>query len=323
MKVVVTGGTGYIGAHVTRGLAEAGHTPIIVDDQRASRAERAGEFILEKVAIEDTPALVDVFARHRPDGVVHLAGSISVGESVRNPDLYWQNNLAGGASLLLACALHPVRAFLFSSTAAVYGDTDQSPIPENAKLQPTAPYGSSKLAFERLLHRSAPALGMRSAALRYFNAAGANPAWGVGEAHEPEEHLIPRVIGAVLDGRPLQVYGNDYPTPDGTCERDYIHVTDLASAHVAAIEADQLDSGRSVNVGTGLGTSVLQIIQAIGRRLQREPIVEVLARRPGDPASLIADPTALVESLGWQPLHSSVEEIVDSAVQWELSRRGA
>jgi UDP-glucose-4-epimerase GalE len=323
MKVVVTGGTGYIGAHVTRGLAEAGHTPIIVDDQRASRAERTGEFILEKVAIEDTPALVDVFARHRPDGVVHLAGSISVGESVRNPDLYWQNNLAGGASLLLACALHPVRAFLFSSTAAVYGDTDQSPIPENAKLQPTAPYGSSKLAFERLLHRSAPALGMRSAALRYFNAAGANPAWGVGEAHEPEEHLIPRVIGAVLDGRPLQVYGNDYPTPDGTCERDYIHVTDLASAHVAAIEADQLDSGRSVNVGTGLGTSVLQIIQAIGRRLQREPIVEVLARRPGDPASLIADPTALVESLGWQPLHSSVEEIVDSAVQWELSRRGA
>jgi len=322
MKVVVTGGTGYIGAHVTRGLAEAGHTPIIVDDQRASRAERAGEFALEKVALEDTPALVDVFARHRPDGVIHLAGSISVGESVRNPDLYWQNNLAGGASLLLACALHPVRAFLFSSTAAVYGDTDQSPIPENARLQPTAPYGSSKLAFERLLHRGAPALGIRSAALRYFNAAGANPAWGVGEAHEPEEHLIPRVIGAVLDGRPLQVYGNDYPTPDGTCERDYIHVTDLASAHVAVIEADHLDSGRSFNVGTGRGTSVLQIIQAIGRRLGREPIVEVSARRPGDPASLVADPTALVESLGWQPMHSSVDEVVDSAVQWELTRRG-
>jgi len=323
MKVVVTGGTGYIGAHVTRGLAEAGHTPIIVDDQRASRAERAGEFVLEKVALEDTPALIDVFARQRPDGVIHLAGSISVGESVRHPDLYWQNNLAGGASLLLACALHPVRAFLFSSTAAVYGDTDQSPIPENARLQPTAPYGSSKLAFERLLHRSAPSLGMRSAALRYFNAAGANPAWGVGEAHEPEEHLIPRVIGAVLDGRPLQVYGNDYPTPDGTCERDYIHVSDLASAHVAVIEADRLDSGRSFNVGTGQGTSVLQIIQAIGRRLRREPIVEISARRPGDPASLVADPTALMESLGWRPRHSSVDEVVDSAVQWELSRRGA
>ncbi len=322
MKVVVTGGTGYIGAHVTRGLAEAGHTPIIVDDLRASRAERARGFVLEQVALEDTPALVDVFSRHRPEGVIHLAGSISVGESVRDPDLYWQNNLAGGASLLLACALHPVKVFLFSSTAAVYGDTDQSPIPEDARLQPTAPYGSSKLAFERLLHRSAPVLGMRSAALRYFNAAGANPAWGVGEAHEPEEHLIPRVIAAVLDGKPLQVYGSNHPTSDGTCERDYIHVTDLARAHVAVIEAEHLDSGRSFNIGTGTGHSVLQVIQAVGSRLQRDPVIEHTDRRPGDPASLVADPSALKESLGWQPLHSSLEEIVDSAVLWELSRRG-
>ena len=321
MKVIVTGGTGYIGAHVTRGLAEAGHTPIIIDDLRASLADRAAEFTLEKIALEDTPALVDVFARHRPEGVVHLAGSISVGESVRDPDLYWRNNLAGGASLLLACALHPVRAFLFSSTAAVYGDTDRSPIPEDAPLRPTAPYGSSKLAFEHLLHGSAPTLGMRSAALRYFNAAGANPQWGVGEAHDPEEHLIPRVIGAVLAGRPLQVYGNDYPTSDGTCVRDYIHVTDLASAHVAVIDADHLASGRSFNVGTGTGNSVLEVIEAVGRRLQREPIVQVSARRPGDPATLIADPSALRQSLGWQAKHSSLPEIVDSAVQWEMSRR--
>lgn len=322
MKVVVTGGTGYIGAHVARGLAEAGHTPVIVDDLRASRAERAGDFALEKVALEDTPALVDVFARHRPEGVVHLAGSISVGESVRNPELYWQNNLGAGASLLLACAMHPVRSFLFSSTAAVYGDTDRSPIPEDVSLQPTAPYGSSKLAFERLLHRSAPALGMRSAALRYFNAAGANPAWGVGEAHDPEEHLIPRVIAAVLDGRPLQVYGDDYPTPDGTCVRDYIHVTDLARAHVAVIEEDDLDSGMSFNVGTGSGHSVLQVIDAVGRRLQREPIVEVGPRRPGDPATLVADPGSLRSHLGWRAQHSSLGEIVDSAVCWELARRG-
>lgn len=321
MKVLVTGGTGYIGAHVAHGLAEAGHEPIVVDDLRASKAERAGRFALERVSLEDTPALCEVFARYRPDGVIHLAGSISVGESVRHPDLYWENNLGAGASLLLACARHPVKAFLFSSTAAVYGDTDRSPIPEDAPLRPTAPYGSSKLGFERLLHRSAPALGLRSAALRYFNAAGANPVWGVGEAHDPEEHLIPRIIGSVLDGKALQVYGNDYPTPDGTCTRDYIHVTDLASAHVAVLEADTLDSGRSFNVGTGRGTSVLEVIDAVGRRLQRSPTVEVGPRRPGDPATLVADPTALRQALGWQARHSSIEEIVDSAVTWELSRR--
>lgn len=323
MKVLVTGGAGYIGSHVTRGLAESGHDPVVLDDLRASKAERARGFPLETVALEDTAALVDVFARHRPDGVVHLAGSISVGESVRNPELYWQNNLGGGASLLIACALHPVKTFLFSSTAAVYGDTDVSPIPENARLQPTAPYGSSKLAFERLLHGSAASLGLRSAALRYFNAAGANPGWQVGEEHDPEEHLIPRVIAAVLEERPLQVYGNDYPTADGTCERDYIHVTDLASAHVAVIEADGLESGRSFNVGTGSGNSVLQVIEAIGRRLQRTPIVEITDRRPGDPATLVADPTALKQALGWRPQHSSIEEIVDSAVEWELARRAA
>ncbi len=320
MKVLVTGGTGYIGAHVVRGVAEAGHTPIIVDDLRASKRERAGNFVLEELALEDTPALVEVFARHRPDGIIHLAGSISVGESVRHPDLYWQNNLAGGANLLLACALHPIRVFLFSSTAAVYGDTDVSPIPETAKLRPTAPYGSSKLAFERLLHRAAPALGIRSAALRYFNAAGANPDWGVGEDHEPEEHLIPRVIAAVRAGTSLHVYGNDYPTEDGTCERDYIHVTDLADAHVRVLEADHLDSGLSFNVGTGRGKSVMQVIEAVAKRLDREPIVEISDRRPGDPATLVADPSRLRQQVGWTPLHSSIDEIVDSAVTWAVSR---
>ena len=322
MKILVSGGTGYIGAHVTRGLAEAGHTPIILDDLRASVEERAKGFQLEKVALEDTAGVVDVFSRHQPDGVVHLAGSISVGESVRDPDKYWQNNLAGGASLLLACSLHPVKAFLFSSTAAVYGNTDVSPIPETAKLQPTAPYGSSKLAFERLLHGSASSLGLRSAALRYFNAAGAHPEWGVGEQHEPEEHLIPRIIRSVLEEKTLQVYGNDYPTPDGTCVRDYIHVTDLANAHVRVIEAGHLESGESFNVATGSGNSVLQVIQTVGRRLGKEPNVEIVARRPGDPATLIADPSKLRAQVGWNAEHSSIDEIVDSAVTWELARRG-
>jgi UDP-glucose-4-epimerase GalE len=320
MKVLVTGGAGYIGAHVTRALAEAGHAPVVLDDLRCATRERVGDFVHEPVACEDTAALLDVVRRHRPDGVIHLAGYISVGESVRDPDKYWANNLAAAASVLLACARHPVQAVLFSSTAAVYGNAAVSPIPEDAPMAPTSPYGASKLAFERLLHGSAAALGLRSAALRYFNAAGAHPTWRVGEAHAPEEHLIPRVIAALRGGRTVQVYGNDYPTADGTCERDYIHVTDLASAHVAVLAAADLPSGVSFNVGTGHGTSVLQVIDTIGRRLGVTPALEVLPRRPGDPASLVADPSALRRALGWQPRHSSLAEIVDSAVGWELER---
>jgi UDP-glucose-4-epimerase GalE len=321
MKVIVTGGAGYIGSHVVRALAAAGHVPIIVDDLRAATPERAAGHALEPIALENTAAVLDCFARHRPQGVVHLAGSISVGESVRAPEKYWGNNLAAGASLLLACARHPIVAFLFSSTAAVYGNAEVSPIPEQVPLAPTSPYGASKLAFERLLHAAAPALGFRSAALRYFNAAGATPEWHVGEAHDPEEHLIPRVIAALLDGRAVQVYGNDYPTPDGTCVRDYIHVADLATAHVQVLEASGLPNGSNFNVGTGAGSSVLEVVRAVGARLGIEPRIDVLPRRPGDPASLVADPAALRAVLGWSAVHSSVREIVDSAVQWELWRR--
>jgi UDP-glucose-4-epimerase GalE len=321
MKVVVTGGAGYIGAHVARALAAAGHIPIIVDDLRCATRDRIGDFAHEPIALEDTAALIDCFRRHRPDGVVHLAGFISVGESVRLPDKYWGNNLGAGASLLLACARQPVQAFLFSSTAAVYGNAEVSPIPENVPLAPTSPYGDSKLAFERLLHASAAALGFRSAALRYFNAAGASVDWHVGEAHEPEEHLIPRVIAALLAGTPVQVYGEDYPTPDGTCVRDYIHVADLATAHVQVLAAGALPSGVSFNVGTGVGSSVREVVRAVAARLGVEPRVAVGPRRPGDPAKLVADPSALRAALDWRPVHSSLEEIVDSAVQWELWRR--
>jgi UDP-glucose-4-epimerase GalE len=321
MKVIVTGGAGYIGAHVVRALAAAGHAPIVVDDLRSATPERVGDFPFEKIGLEDAPALMECFARHRPDGVVHLAGSISVGESVRVPEKYWSNNLGAGASLLLACARHPVRAFLYSSTAAVYGNAEVSPIPEDVPLAPTSPYGQSKLVFEQLLHSAAPAIGCRSAALRYFNAAGATVEWHVGEPHDPEEHLIPRVIAALLDGRPVQVYGNDYPTPDGTCVRDYIHVADLATAHVQVLEGDRLPNGISLNVGTGSGRSVLEVVRAVGARLEIEPLIDYLPRRPGDPASLVADPARLRAALGWRPAHSSLEAIVDSAVQWELWRR--
>ncbi|HET7294907.1 MAG TPA: UDP-glucose 4-epimerase GalE [Vicinamibacteria bacterium] len=321
MKVLVTGGAGYIGAHVVRALQEAGHPPVVLDDLRRARPGRTGGFPVERVAVEDVEALLGVFARHRPEGVVHLAGYISVAESVARPDLYWQNNLGAAAALLIACARSAVRAFLFSSTAAVYGNTELSPIPESAPLAPTSPYGASKLAFERLLYDAGRALGFRTAALRYFNAAGAHPDWRVGEDHEPEEHLIPRVVRALLDGRPVQVFGRDYPTPDGTCVRDFVHVTDLARAHVRVLEADDLPGGLSFNCGTGRGSSVLEVIEAVGLALGVTPRIEFGPRRPGDPASLVADPAALRQRVAWQPRHSDLGEIVASAVEWERFRR--
>jgi UDP-glucose 4-epimerase len=319
MKVLVAGGAGYIGAHVVRALAAHGHSPIILDDLRASSIDRCHPFTLEAVSLEDTSSVFEVFQKHQPEAVVHLGGYISVGESMREPTRYWENNLGSGISLLLACARFPVHTFLFSSTAAVYGTTAESPIDENSLLVPTSPYGASKLAFERALHRSAGALGIRSIALRYFNASGANVEWGVGEAHDPEEHLIPRVIRSLLDGNPVQVYGHDYPTPDGTCLRDYVHVSDLAEAHVLGLESTELEAGQSFNVGTGCGYSVLEVIQAIAKQLSVNANIQFLPRRPGDPPSLIANPSTLMSRLHWHPTHSSLEEIVGSAIAWETS----
>lgn len=316
VRVVVTGGAGYIGAHVARALREAGHEPIVLDDLRAASARRVGSIAFESISLEDTERVCELFARARPQGVIHLAGSASVAESVRRPEVYWDNNLRSGASLLLACARSPIRTFLFSSTAAVYGNAEVVPIREDSPLVPTTPYGQSKLAFERLLHRSAAALGFRSIALRYFNAAGANPDWQVGEEHDPEEHLIPRAIAALASGASVQIYGSDYPTPDGTCVRDYVHVDDLADAHVRALEADHLASGTSFNVGTGRGYSVLRVVEAIAARLGMEPRVELRARRLGDPPALIADPGALAESLQWTPRASDLDHIVATAVDW-------
>jgi UDP-glucose-4-epimerase GalE len=319
--VLVTGGAGYIGAHVVEALAAAGHEPVVLDDLRRARPGRVRTAPLERVAVEDAAGVLDVFARRKPQAVIHLAGYISVRESVERPELYWQNNASGPAALLLACARFPVETFLFSSTAAVYGNAETSPIPESAPLLPTSPYGASKLGFERLLHASARGLGFRSVALRYFNASGAHPDWGVGEEHEPEEHLVPRVIAALQAEEAVGVYGRDYPTPDGTCVRDYVHVSDLADAHVRLLGAGGIASGESVNCGTGQGHSVLQVVEAVARGLGVPPRLRDEPRRPGDPASLVADSSRLRSATGWQPVHSSLEEIVGSAIAWDARRR--
>lgn len=321
MRVLVTGGAGYIGAHVVRALAARGHEPVVLDDFRSSSRERCGTFPVEAVALEHASSVLDVFARRRPEAVIHLGGYISVGESVREPGKYWRNNLGAGTSLLLAAARHPLRVFVFSSTAAVYGEPERVPIPEDAPLRPTNPYGASKLAFEERLHDAAVPLGFRSVSLRYFNAAGAVPEWGIGEAHEPEEHLVPRVLRALASGDPVTVNGNDWPTEDGTCVRDYVHVGDLAEAHVRAIEAESLPPSISLNVGTGRGHGILSVIREAERATGRTAEVRFGPRRPGDPARLVADASNLERHLGFVPGRSSLAAIVDDAWAWELRRR--
>lgn len=314
-RVLVTGGAGYIGAHVVRVLAERGYEVLILDDCRSSSPDRTKGFTCARVALEDVDDVVKVFADFRPHAVIHMAGSISVAGSVADPPSYWNNNLRAASSLLIAASRFPLRRFVFSSTAAVYGSSATSPIAEGAICRPTSPYGESKLAFERLLRASALALGMTAVALRYFNACGCAPEWGVGEAHEPEEHLIPRVLHWLQNGEPIRVFGNDYPTPDGTCVRDYVHVLDLATAHCAVLEA-RLPRASTFNVGTGSGYSVLEVVQAAARVLQVRPQIRFEGRRLGDPHSLVADASALRKATGWAPVHSDLDEIVGSALAW-------
>ena len=320
--VLVTGGAGYIGAHTAKALHEHGFIPVVFDSLSSGfrEAVRWGPFV--EGDIRDAAALAAAIETHDVVAVIHFAGLIEVGRSVAKPDLFWDVNVAGTTTLLTVMRERGVGRLVFSSSAAVYGQGGRGPletIPEDAAKAPASPYGDTKLAAEWLIAAQCRAYGLTAVALRYFNAAGADPSGLIGEAHEPETHLVPLAIAAALgDGDPLTVFGQDFDTPDGTCLRDYIHVSDLAAAHVAALEAE-LAAGafEAVNVGTGEGRSVMQVVDAVGQAAGRPVPHGVGPRRAGDPASLVADPGRARELLGWRPQHSSLEEIVADALRWE------
>ncbi len=322
MRILVTGGAGYIGSHVVWYLRQHGHETVTFDNLSRGHADAVRGTLVQG----DLCQKADVqraFDEHSPEAVMHFAAHSQVGESVSNPQLYWHDNLVGALHLLDAMRAHDVRLFVFSSTAATYGDPVEVPIPEDHPQVPVNPYGDSKLAIERMLAGYSPAYGLRFAALRYFNAAGALPAEGLGERHDPETHLIPLVLQAASGQRPsIKIFGRDYPgTDDGTCLRDYIHVLDLAEAHLAALEyMAREDRDLRLNLGTGSGYSVLQVIEA-AREVTGEAIPAVDApRRAGDPPVLVAAVDRARDVLGWQASRSDLRSILEDA--WAFHQLG-
>lgn len=316
--VLVTGGAGYIGSHACKALAAAGFTPVVFDNLTQGRAEAVKWGPLEVGDLCDPGRIDEVIAFHRPVAALHFAALACVPESVAEPERYYRVNVGGAVNLLEAMRRHGVGLFVLSSTCATYGLPERVPINEDTPQRPINPYGRSKLMVERILVDCEIASGMRHAALRYFNAAGADPEGELGEVHDPETHLIPLAIDAALGRRPaLRLLGDDYPTPDGSCIRDYIHVSDLADAHVAALK-HLLGGGESLalNLGTGLGHSVRQILAVIERVVGAPVPCEIGPRRPGDAPALVADASAAREVLNWTPRFPEIETIVRHAYQW-------
>lgn len=317
--VLVTGGAGYIGSHTAKALAEAGHLPVVYDNLSNGhrQAVQWGPFIHGD--IRDRAGLVRALKDHGATAVIHFAGRIEVGESMIRPDLYWDHNVGGMASMLDAIQTCGVAHLVFSSTAAVYGTPDGlGLLRETDPTAPINPYGDTKLAGERMIAAACQAFGLSAIALRYFNACGADPSGALGEAHTPETHLIPRALEAALGLGPcLTVNGTDFPTPDGTCIRDYVHVSDLADAHVRAVNlAPTTGQFRALNLGTGQGTSVRDILAGIDRVLGRRTGHATGPRRAGDPDRLVADPSSAQALLGWKARHSQIDTILATALQW-------
>ena len=321
MVVLVIGGAGYIGSHTARALRRAGHEVIIFDNLSTGHASLAAGFELVKGDILDAAALDRVLPR--ADAIMHFAAHAYVGESVANPKKYFRNNVEGGLSLLNAVLAAGVKRVVFSSTCAVYGEPARIPIEETEPRQPVNPYGASKLFFEHALEAYDRAYGVRYASLRYFNAAGADESGEIGEMHDPETHLIPLALAAAAGTGPeLQVFGSDYPTPDGTCVRDYIHVNDLADVHVKAL--DHLAAGKdsfAVNVGTGQGSSVREVISEVERVTGRQVARRIVPRRAGDPPSLVANPAKAQALLRWKATRG-LHEVVQTAWNWMERSQG-
>jgi UDP-glucose 4-epimerase len=323
--ILVIGGAGYIGSHMVQLLLQQGHQVTTLDNLSRGHLDAVvgGEFALGNLG--DDAVLNDLFSTTRFDAVMHFAAFIEVGESVREPAMYYDNNTRRTITLLDAMVRHQIPNFIFSSTAAIFGEPVRTPIDESHPKDPINPYGRSKLMVEQILQDYEQAYGLQSVSLRYFNAAGADPEGRLGERHDPETHLIPLVLQAASGRRPnISVFGRDYDTHDGTCVRDYIHIIDLCQAHIRAMEWLQAGKGSNAfNLGNGNGFSVQQVIDAAKQVTGNDFNVVDAERRPGDPAVLVADATRARKLLGWAPAYDSLETIIEHAWQWETTFFGS
>jgi len=318
---MVTGGAGYIGAITSHALVNVGHEVVVFDrkDKEIAKA-KLGDIQYIQGDLLDPDVIKSAISIVKPDAVIHFAAYIEMGESVKNPQKYYTNNVFGSYNLFSAMIEHGVDKIVFSSSAGVYGNPDSLPIPENACKTPTNPYGETKLIIERMLQWFETPYNLRSICIRYFNAAGAVEDGSLGEDHDPESHLIPNIIKAQLEDQEFKLFGGDYPTPDGTCVRDYIHVTDLADAHIKALEALHSGAKSTVyNAGTGTGYSNKQIVKMVERVSGKPVKISIVSRRPGDANELVADVTKIKKELNWSPQHSDLETIIRTAYAYHTS----
>lgn len=320
--ILICGGAGYIGSHMVRLLLDKGFEVTVFDNLSTGHRQAVGAARLVEGDLLDAPALAACFRSHAVDAVLHFAARSQVGESVREPLPYYRNNVVGSLNLLAAMQTAGVGQIVFSSTAAVYGVPRETPITETTPLDPINPYGASKAMVERMLRDAALAQGLRAVSLRYFNAAGAHPSGEIGEAHEPETHVIPRLLQTAAGESEFRLFGSGYPTRDGTCVRDYVHVCDLAQAHLLALHYLQDHPGVHVfNLGNGQGFSVREVVAAAREVTGRKIAVQEAPARPGDPPTLVASSRAAQEQLGWRPEWADLKTIIASAWRWHRERR--
>lgn len=317
VSILVTGGAGYIGSHIAFLLAQLGYSVIVLDSFVHKQTFNPPWANVIKADYADKNVLDDIFTKHNVQAVMHCAGYIEVGHSVTNPLAFYENNVAKTIVLLQTMLEHNVKQIIFSSSCAVYGIPQKLPLTEDHPKNPISPYGKTKLMIEQIFEDAADAYGLQYVALRYFNVAGAYPEHGLGERHDPETHVIPLLLRALTQRTPFSIYGNDYPTDDGTAIRDYLHVRDIADAHVRAVNYLAVGNPSvSINLGTGHGFSVKQVLDAVERVGNDSIDIIWSGRRPGDPPVLVADPTKAQELLGWKPQHSQIDEILQGAYEF-------